>query len=111
MNINGRILVSENKLDELNTDVSLVLTNNDPIDENIYITENPNFIGVFISKNDIDLLDRVLNIIKDYEPELETQDIQSSFVPDKELLELASMHPCNAPLPLIGIDKNNKEEV
>lgn len=111
MNITCRILVSENELDKLeNTDVSLVVTNNDPIDENVYITDNPNFIGVFISKNDIDLLYKVLDIIEDYEPELETQNIQSSDM-DKELIELAKSNPCNSSFPLIGIDKNNKEEI
>lgn len=119
MDITGSILVSGNELhrfdNQENNGISLIIKDTDDIsqkkEDNIYIEDDPNIIGVFISKNNIPLFQKIMEVIDEYEPIFETQDIKAQFIPDRELLELASMHPCNAPFPLIGIDKNNKEEI
>lgn len=128
MDITGVVKIEENdtyKYDNREDNgVSLVMIRSDePLtmdeDENIYFENNPQLIGVFISKHNLPLLEKILDLIDEYEVILETKDMKSKFVidedvtaqftPDNELVERLMMHPCNNPLHLIS--EYNKEEL
>lgn len=129
MEITGCIMVSENELHRFDNykdnGVSMIMKDTDePLemdeDGSMYIEDNPKIVGLFISRNNIPLLQKVLELIDEYEETCETQDITSpfivgdieaEFIPDKEFLELASMNPCNNTLPIINTEGDNKEEV
>ena len=130
MDITGCILVSENEVDRFdnteNYGVSLLMKDTDEIlhmddDGNLYIEDNPKILGVFVSRNNIPLLQRVLEIIDDYKLSHETEnnksefmvggDTEAQFVPDKEFIELVQNSSSVSPLPILSIDDSEKEEV
>ena len=129
MDITGCILVSENETDRFDNikdnGVSLLMKDTDEVlhmddDGNLYIEDNPKILGVFVSRNNILLLQKVLEIIDDYKLSHETEnyksefiigDTEAQFVPDKEFIELMQ-NPSNVPpLSILSIDDLEKEEV
>ena len=128
MDITGVIKIEENDTyrydNKEDNGVSLVMIHSDePLtmdeDENIYFENNPQLLGVFISKYNLPLLEKILDLIDEYEVTLETRNIKSKFAidedviaqftPDNELVERLMMHPGNNPLHLIS--EYNKEEL
>lgn len=130
MDITGVIKIEENDTyrydNKEDGGVSLVMIRSDePLtmdeDENIYFENNPQLLGVFISKHNLPLLEKILDLIDDHQVELETKDIKSKFTidkdttaeftPDDELINKLMMNPCfNNPLHLIS-EYDNKEEL
>lgn len=122
MEITGYIAVSEKELVEKRFNnssddgVSLLMKDSDePLnmdeDGNMYIEDNPKILGVFISRHNIPLLQKVLELIDEYEPQFEfsMDGIQAAFIPDKDYIDMVTTHPCYQHLPLIdnNIDKED----
>lgn len=130
MDITGVIKIEENDTyrydNKEDNGVSLVMIHSDePLtmdeDENIYFENNPQLLGVFISKYNLPLLEKILDLIDEYEVTLETRNIKSKFVidkdttaefiPDNELVNRLMMNPCfNNPLHLVS-EYDNKEDL
>lgn len=123
MEITGYIAVSEEELVEerfnnsSDDGVSLLMKDSDePLnmdeDGSMYIEDNPKILGVFISRHNIPLLQKVLELIDEYEPQFEfsVDGIQATFVPDKEYMDLVTAHPCYQPFSLID-SSTDKEDI
>lgn len=96
MDITGCITVPEeetNRFDnhEDNGVSLLMVDNDDPLDMDedgdMYIEDNPKILGVYISRRNIPLLQKVLELIDDHENKMEVfsvYGIQATFTPDFE---------------------------
>ena len=91
MDITGVVKIEENDTyrydNREDNGVSLIMIRSDePLtmyeDENIYFENNPQLLGVFISKHNLPLLEKILDLIDEYEVILETKDMKSKFVID-----------------------------
>ena len=93
MEITGCISVPENETERFDNrydnGVSLLMVDNDDLlnmdeDGSMYIEDNPKVLGVFISRHNIPLLQKVLELIDEYEPQIEfsVDGMRATFVPD-----------------------------
>ena len=116
MDITGVIKIEENDTyrydNKEDNGVSLVMINSDePLtmdeDENIYFENNPQLLGVFISKYNLPLLE-TRNIKSKF---VIDKDTTAEFIPDNELVNRLMMNPCfNNPLHLVS-EYDNKEDL
>lgn len=93
MEITGCISVPEEETERFDNQcdngVSLLMVDNDePLnmdeDGSMYIEDNPKVLGVFVSRYNIPLLQKVLELIDEYEPQIEfsVDGIRATFTPD-----------------------------
>lgn len=93
MEITGCISVTEDEIERLDNysdnGVSMIMRDNDDplnMDENgsMYIEDNPKILGVFISRYNIPLLQKVLELIDEHGSQIEfsLDGMRVTFVPD-----------------------------
>ena len=118
MEIVGCINIPENEIYRFNKQsddgVSLLIKDTDePLnmdeDGSMYIEDNPKILGVYISRHNIPLLQKVLELIDEYEPQIEfsVDGIQATFISDKEYINMIYDHPQYNHLMINNTDKED----
>ena len=94
MDITGCITVPEEETDRFDNHEDngvslLMIDNDDPLDMDedgdMYIEDNPKILGVYISRRNIPLLQKVLELIDDHENKIKIfsiYNIQTTFTPN-----------------------------